>query len=141
MKIFQIGLIGLALISDVAHAQVFDRSMLDGLWAESTKYQFGCRPDNLHQRLELSADGKTLTMKNDRKWKIASGKEVTQYSATVVSATSNSLIIKYGPEMEGIPEQFREWEMRFIGPGTYLWRATAWPANRFNDVIGVKCKQ
>lgn len=141
MKIFQIGLIGLSLFSGTAYAQGFDHSMLDGLWAESTDYQFGCRPDNLHQRLELSADGKTLTMKNDRKWKIGSGGEVTQYSATVISSTSNSLVIKYGPEIAGIPDEFREWEMRFIGPGTYLWRATSWPANQFNAVIGVKCTQ
>jgi hypothetical protein len=49
------------------------------------------------------------------------------------------LIIKYGPELANIPEEFREWEMRFIGPGTYLWRATSWPPNQFNTVIGVKC--
>lgn len=115
--------------------------MLDGVWVESTHYQFGCVPDNLHQRLELSSDGKTLTFKNDRKWKIGTGHEVTQYSATVVRSTKNVLIIKYGSELEGIPDEFREWEIRFIGPGTYLWRATSWPANQFNEVIGVKCTQ
>ena len=136
---FHIGMICLTLFSGAANAQEFDRSMLDGVWAESTNYQFGCRPDNLHQRLELSSDGRTLTFKNDRKWKIGAGDEVTQYSASVARSTTNVLIIKYGSELVGIPDEFREWEMRFIGPGTYLWRATSWPANQFNEVIGVKC--
>lgn len=129
------------LIATVASVQEFDRPLLDGLWAESTNYQFGCRPDNLHQRLELSADGKKLTFKNDRKWKIGTGQEVTQYSAAVVRSAKNVLILKYGPELNGIPDEFREWEMRFVGPGTYLWRATSWAPNQFNEVIGVKCMQ
>jgi hypothetical protein len=140
VKNFHVGVICLALLSGAANAQEFDRSMLDGVWAESTNYQFGCRIDNLHQRLELSSDGKTLTFKNDRKWKIGDGEEVTQYSANVVRSTKTVLIIKYGPALAGIPDEFREWEMRFIGPGTYLWRATPWPANQFNEVIGVKCE-
>lgn len=131
----------LMLIATVASAQEFDRPLLDGLWAESTNYQFGCRPDNLHQRLELSADGKKLTFKNDRKWKIGTGQEVTQYSAAVVLSSKNVLIFKYGPELSGIPDELREWEMRFVGPGTYLWRATSWAPNQFNEVIGVKCMQ
>ncbi len=35
----------------------------------------------------------------------------------------------------------REWEMRFIGPGTYRWRSTAWQEGQYNTVIGVKCAQ
>lgn len=131
----------LMLIAAAASAQEFDRPLLDGLWAESTNYQFGCRPDNLHQRLELSADGKKLTFKNDRKWKIGTGQEVTQYSAAVVLSSKNVLILKYGPELSGISDELREWEMRFVGPGTYLWRATSWAPNQFNEVIGVKCMQ
>jgi len=61
---FRLGTICLALFSG-AHAQEFDRSMLEGVWAESTNYQFGCRPDNLNKRQELSSDGKTLTYKRD----------------------------------------------------------------------------
>lgn len=140
LKNSSLGLLCLALISGAAHAQQFDRTMLDGVWAESADYQFGCRPDNLHQRLELSRDGKQLFFKNDRKWKMDSGAEIEEYSASVVRATKNVLVIRYGPELAGIPSEFREWEMRFIGPGTYLWRATSWPENRFNSVIGVKCQ-
>lgn len=141
MTLLRVSFFLLMLIATVASAQEFDRPMLDGLWAESTNYQFGCRPDNLHQRLELSPDGKKLMFKNDRMWKIGTGQEVTQYSAAVVRSSKNVLIIKYGPELSGIPDEFREWEMRFVGPGTYLWRATSWAPNQFNEVIGVKCTQ
>lgn len=141
MKLFHKSMICLVLLSGAADAQDFDRSMLNGLWAESTDYQFGCRPDNLHQQLELSPDGKTLTFKNDRKWKLGTGIEAVEYSASVVRSTRNMLVIKYPPAFGNLPEEFREWEMRFIGPGTYLWRATSWPENRFNTVIGVRCKQ
>jgi hypothetical protein len=141
LKSLPLAIVFFYIFSIGAHAEEFDRFLLEGVWAESTNYQFGCRPDNIHQRLQLSADGKTLIFKNDRKWKIGTADDVTQYSAGVVRSAKNMLIIKYGPDLLGIPDEFREWEMRFIGPGTYLWRATPWPENQFNEVIGVKCKQ
>jgi hypothetical protein len=128
-----------ALCSSSVGAQSFDWNSLQGKWAESTKHQYGCRPDNLHQWLRPSYDRKTLVFKNDRKWKIASGQEVEQYAAAIVSARPNVLIIRYGNDFGEIPEQYREWEMRFIGPGTYRWRATTWGPGEYNDVIGVKC--
>jgi len=134
-------LLGLAISSGTAFAQDFNWKLLEGNWAESTKHQFGCRPDNVHQSFEVSSDRKTLKLKNDRRWKIGTGAEVTEYSATIVSAERNSLIIKYGPELQGILPEYRDWEMRFIGPGTYRWRALSWPKDEFNDVIGVKCAQ
>lgn len=134
-------LIAFALLSNHALAQEFDWALLEGKWAESTKHQFGCRPDNLHQTFEVSSDRKTLKLKNDRRWKIGTGAEVTEYSAAIILTLGNSLIIKYGPELQGIPPEYREWEMRFIGPGTYRWRATSWAQDEFNDVIGVKCAQ
>lgn len=134
-------LIALALGSSIASAQEFNWKLLDGKWAESTKHQFGCRPDNLHQTFEVSADRKTIKLKNDRRWKIGTGAEVNEYSAAILRAEGNSLIIRYGPELEGIPPEYREWEMRFIGPGTYRWRARSWAPDEFNNVIGVKCSQ
>jgi hypothetical protein len=119
--------------------QGFDWSLLNGNWAESTDHQFGCRAENLHQRFEVSPDRKTLIFRNDRKWKIGTGQVVEQYSASVLRASPNVLIVRYGAELPGIPEEMREWEMRFIGPGTYRWRATAWREGQYNDVIGVKC--
>ena len=128
-----------ALAASGAEAQEFNWKLLDGKWAESTSHQYGCRPDNLHQTFEVSTDQKTLKLKNDRRWKIGTGAEVTEYNASVLRVEGRSLIIKYGPELEGIPPEYREWEMRFIGPGTYRWRATFWRQDEYNDVIGVKC--
>jgi hypothetical protein len=133
--------IALAIGFSAAEAQEFNWKLLDGKWAESTKHQFGCRPDNLHQTFEVSADRKTLRLKNDRRWKIGTGAEVTEYSAAILRTQGNSLFIKYGPELQGIPPEYRDWEMRFIGPGTYRWRAASWGQDEFNEVIGVKCAQ
>ena len=117
----------------------FDWSLLQGKWAESTRHQFGCRPENLHQWLTVSEDKKTITFKNDRKWVIGTGQEVEEYSASILRSSENVLVIKYGPTLPGIPDEMREWEMRFIGPSTYRWRATAWREGEYNEVIGVKC--
>jgi hypothetical protein len=130
-----------SLFANFAIAQDFNWKLLEGKWAESTKHQYGCRSDNLHQTFTVSADRKTLTLSNDRKWKIGTGAEVTQYTATILKAEGNSLFITYGPELQGIPPEFREWEMRFIGPGTYRWRAASWGKDDYNNVIGVKCTQ
>jgi hypothetical protein len=130
----------LAFFSTSAGAQAsFDWSLLEGKWAESAEHKYGCRPDNVHQHFEVSSDRKTLILKNDRKWRMDNGQEVERYSATIVSEGPNVLVIKYGPELKGIPDEYREWEMRFIGPGTYRWRASTWPVGRYNSVIGVKC--
>ena len=135
----KIATVSLAALSLGASAQEFEWSLLDGKWAESANHLFGCRPDNVHQRLEVSPDRKTLKFQNDRPWKIA-GAEVREYSAAVVKAQGRSLFIKYGPELKGIPAEYREWEMRFIGPGTYRWRAVNWAQDEFNNVIGVRCE-
>jgi hypothetical protein len=136
-----IGLIFLAttLFVSNARAQEFDWKLLEGKWAESTAQTFGCRPENLHQFLQVSADRKTLTFNNDRKWKVGSGQELERYSAAILRTSPNMIIIKYGPDLPGIPEEYRQWEMRFIGPGTYRWRAASWPEGQYNDVVGVKC--
>lgn len=130
----------LGLASAPTVAQTFDWSLLAGEWAESTRHQFGCRPDNLHHEFVVSPDRKQITFKLDRLWKIATGQELREYSASVVSARPNVLVIRYGSELGSMAEGMREWELRFIGPGTYRWRSTAWPAGHYNDVIGVKCK-
>lgn len=126
-------------ISSAAGTSGFDWSLLQGKWAESTDHQFGCRPENLHQWLTVSEDKKTLTFKNDRKWKIGSGQEIEKYSASILRSSSNVLIIRYGSDLPSIPEEFREWELRFIGPSTYRWRAMSWRPGVYNEVIGVKC--
>lgn len=117
----------------------FDWSLLQGKWAESTRHQFGCRPNNVHQWFMVSADKKTIIFKNDRKWEMGTGHKAEQYSAAILRSSKNVLIIRYGPDLPGISDEMREWEMRFIGPGAYRWRATAWREGEYNDVIGVKC--
>ena len=117
----------------------FDWSLLQGKWAESTEHQFGCRAENVNQWLTVSDDKKILTFNNDRKWKIGSGQVVEKYTASIIRSSTNVLVIRYGDDLPDIPDEFREWEMRFIGPGTYRWRATTWPHGTYNDVIGVKC--
>lgn len=127
--------------TSMATAQGFDWSLLHGQWAESTRFQFGCRQDNLHHQFVVSADKKSITFKLDRLWKIGTGKKVREYTASIQSAKENALVIRYGPELQGLSDELREWELRFIGPSTYRWRATAWPENQYNEVVGVKCKQ
>ncbi len=128
-----------AMTSPVAFAQAFDWTMLQGQWAESAKNQFGCRKDNVHHRFEVSADRKSLTFKFDRKWEIRTGKEVEQYSAAIKKAETNMLVISYGSELGEMPADTKEWELRFIGPGTYRWRLMSWPEGQYNNVIGVRC--
>lgn len=123
-----------------AQAQEFEWRLLEGKWAESAEHQYGCRAENLHQRFEVSPDRKTLSFKNDRKWKIGTGTEVLEYKASIVKVQGRSLFIKYGAELQGIPAEWREWEMRFIGPGTYRWRSVNWPSDEFNNVVGVRCE-
>lgn len=134
-------LTALALLfgSGCANAQVFDWARLNGTWAESTRNLYGCRSDNLHHSFVVSDDKKTITFKLDRPWKIGTGNEVREYKASIVAQSEWSLFIRYGAEVEGLSEEMREWELRFIGPGTYRWRATAWAPNEFNNVIGVRC--
>ena len=123
-----------------ALAQNFDWKLLEGEWAESVESKFGCRADNVHHRFQVSPDRKSLTFKLDRKWNIGTGQEVEQYAAHIVRSEENALVIRYGPELPGLSEEMREWELRFIGPSTYRWRSTSWKAGQYNQVIGVKCK-
>lgn len=129
----------LVLASGGAAAQAFDTSLLSGQWAESVNNQFGCRASNVHHRFVLSADRKHLTFQLDRNWKIGTGQEVRQYGAQVVREAPFMLVIRYDDEVSGIPAGMREWELLFIGPGTYRWRATFWRQGEYNDVVGVKC--
>jgi hypothetical protein len=122
------------------HAQEFERDLLSGLWAVNSSTRPACTPDSLHARHELSADGKVLLFMLDRKWKLNSGKTVDQYSATVLRSTTRSLFIKYNDDAgEHRADYPKEWEMAFVAPGVYRWRATDWPEGRVNPVVGIRC--
>ena len=129
----------LLLVAFPAASQSFDWSLLKGQWAESVEHKFACRPDNLHHKFVVSADRKTIRFQLDRKWKIGTGQRVESYSATVVKSAPNVLTLRYGPEVAGLATEMREWQLRFIGPGTYRWHLTVWPEGQYNQVIGVKC--
>jgi hypothetical protein len=131
--------LGLAALAPAASGQDFDWALLDGQWAESSQQRWACRPDNRHQRLAPSRDRRLLVFANDRKWKLGTGQEVEQYAAAIVRSGAHFLVIRYGSDIPGIPDELREWELRFVGPGTYRWRATSWPEGQYNDVIGVRC--
>ena len=133
--------IALAIGAPLVLAEEFDRASLDGMWAESVSGSFACRPDNLHHRLVLSDDMKTLTFKLDRPWKlVGTGKVVEQYSATVTRMSSRSLFIRYDTDAGTAATDYpKEWELRIVGPGVYRWRSTDWKPEQFNSVIGVKC--
>ena len=122
------------------NAQEFERSALTGLWAESVNTKPACAEDNLHHHFELSEDGKTLVFKLDRKWRIASGEAVESYSATVVSSTNRKLVIRYNSDIGTLPVGYpTEWELAFVAPDVYRWRATEWPEGKVNPVVGVRC--
>jgi hypothetical protein len=138
MKPSPLALIAILLASSV-QAQQFDWSLLEGKWAESTRNAYGCRKDNVHNTFVISEDKKRITFKLDRLWKIGNGKEVREYSAAVVGEGENYLVIKYGDDLSDVSNEMREWEMLFLGPNTYRWRATSWPLAQYNNVVGVKC--
>jgi hypothetical protein len=130
-----------ATLSTTALAQDFDRSLLSGVWVESDNTDYACTSDKPHQRFELSKDGKTLVFKFDRMLPIVTGKTVDQYSATVILATPRALVIEYN-DTEGLPKGFpTTWELAFVAPGTFRWRATEWPVGHVNRVVGVRCSQ
>ena len=122
-----------------AQAREFDYSLLNGEWAESVQNAYGCRPDNVHFRMAVSADRKHLDFVLDRPWRIGSAAPVQRYGAAIVSESPAMLVIRYDDSVAGIPANMREWELLFIGPGTYRWRATFWRRGEYNDVVGVKC--
>ena len=135
-------LIAALLMPFSAQAEEFDRSLLSGLWAENANTRLACAPEELHVRYELSADGKGLIIKFDRKEKINSGKTVEQFSATVLRSDAHTLVIRYNADAGDFgPNYPKEWEMVFVAPGVYRWRATDWPEGRVNAVVGIRCSQ
>lgn len=129
------------LVNFSASAQDFDKSLLPGLWAESVNTQPACAGDNLHFRFELSEDGKILGFKLDRMWTIASGKSVDKYSAKVLETTASTMVIEY-IDLNEVPDGYpKVWELAFVSPGVYRWRATVWPEGKVNTVVGIRCTE
>lgn len=119
--------------------QPFDWSLLDGHWAESTRHQFACRPDNVHFRIVVSPDRRRLTFKLDRPTDLGGGKEVREYGAEIRRAESHSIFLRYDKENVYLVAADGEWELRFLGPGVYRTGFTGWDKGTYNNVVGVRC--
>lgn len=118
---------------------VFDPVQLSGIWVEGIDTGQACGAHNLHHRFVLSEDGQTLVFKLDRRWKIANDKEVNQYSANIIKATAHSLTIEY-LDLAGLPEGYpTQWDIAFVAEGVYRWKASHWPEDKVNSVVGVRC--
>jgi hypothetical protein len=129
------------LVNFSVSAQDFDKSLLPGLWAESVNTQPACESDNLHFRFELSEEGKILGFKLDRMWQVANGKSVDKYSAKVLEVTNRTMVIEY-IDLDGLPEGYpKAWELAFVSPGVYRWRATVWTEGEVNPVVGIRCTE
>ncbi len=135
--LFVIGLV----YSNTSISMEFDKSLIAGVWSESINTSQACNSENLHTTFELTNEGKNLVFKLDRAWEIATGKSVTEYTAKVLSSTSNSMTIEY-ENLSGLPDNYPEtWEISFVAPGVYRWRASSWPAGKVNSVVGIRCSQ
>jgi len=93
----------------------FDPSQLAGWWGESYNTDVACGPQNLRSTMQVGVDGKRLEMRFDRKWKTELG-ETDHFGATIVSATTRTLVIRYDGETRlkrsGKPV---EWELAIAG--------------------------
>jgi hypothetical protein len=89
--------------------------------------------------MQVGVDGKRLEMRFDRKWKTELG-ETDHFGATIVSATTRTLVIRYDGETRlkrsGKPV---EWELAVVAPGVYRWRETEWRPGEVNTVVGIRC--
>jgi len=130
------------VVSSVSPAKKFNRSQLSRLWVTSADTKIACSPEKSRSRYKLSNDGKTLLIKLDRKSKLNSGKIVSQFSASVVRSSRRSLFITYNLDAGKFPADYpKMWEMVFVTPGVFRWRASNWPKGQVNPVVGIRCSK
>ena len=123
----------------ISQVQPFNWKLLEGTWSESTRHQFGCRPDNVQFRIVPSSDRSRVAFKYDRPTTLDGGKEVREFGAEVRRAEGHSLFVKY--DKDDAIMSAGEWELRFIGPGVYRMGFSGWDKGTYNNVLGVKCGQ
>lgn len=127
--------------SSHTQSKEFDKAQMSGVWAESVDTSLACDSKNLHNSFEFSDDGKTLVFKLDRPWVIATGKEISQYSAKIIKSSHHSLTIEY-LDSAGLPEGYpKEWDIVFVADGVYRWKASSWPDTKVNSVVGIRCSK
>lgn len=119
----------------------FDPAQLAGGWSENASNEIACTPDNVRIRFAFDLDRRRLEFRLDRLQKLGDREAADRYSAQILSATPNTLIIRYDNEqrttMAGRP---LEWELSVVAPGVYRWRATDWPRHEVNAVVGIRCQ-
>ena len=119
----------------------FDSQQLSGWWGESYNTDLACAPQNLKTTMRVDTTFKRLELRFDRKWKTELG-ESEGFGATILSATTHTLVIRYDNESRKKPDgRPVEWELAIVAPGVYRWRETSWPAGEVNTVVGIRCSQ
>lgn len=131
-------------ISSNAHADKypFDAEQLSGDWVESYNNKTACSPDNLHFKMEIKPTEKKFVVQLDRMWKLDNGETTDHYSASIISATDRTLVIRYDNETRARKDgSLVEWELSVAAPGIYRWRETTWGEDEVNTVVGVRCSK
>ena len=119
----------------------FDPTQLAGVWTENASNEIACAPGKLQLRFRLDPLRQRLDIHLDRLQKLGDREAADRYSAQILSATPNTLIIRYDNEQRvTMAGTTVEWELSVVAPGIYRWRATDWPRHEVNTVVGIRCR-
>jgi hypothetical protein len=129
----------LALLPVLANA--FDRTELQGLWAESTLNRYACTATNRYQRLELAADGKTLTIAFEHRARAGKASARERLSLAVMQAEDHALTVRFVGHDDPNDPLFGDWQMSFLGPGIYRWHLVSKHETLQPAPIVVRCEQ
>ncbi len=119
----------------------FDPAQLAGVWTENASNEVACTPGKAQFRFRLDPLRQRLEIRLDRLQKLGDREAADRYSAQILSATPNSLIIRYDNEQRvTMSGKTVEWELTVVAPGIYRWRATDWARHEVNPVVGIRCQ-
>ena len=125
------------LAGGMPHAWAFNPSDLQGLWAESLQSRFACVPNNRHQRIELSKDGRTLTITVVHR---SASRKSEVIALDVLKTDEHSLYFRF-PGAHAPSDPFAgEWAITMLGPGVYRWHMTSEHETLRPAPIGVRCE-
>lgn len=119
----------------------FDPAQLAGVWTENASNEIACAPGKVQFRFQLDPVRQRLDIHLDRLQKLGDREAADRYSAQIISATPNTLIIRYDNEQRlTMAGKTVEWELSVVAPGIYRWRATDWQRHEVNSVVGIRCQ-
>jgi hypothetical protein len=119
----------------------FDPAQLAGVWTENASNEIACAPGKLQFRFGLDPVRQRLEIRLDRLQRLGDREAADRYSAQILSATPNSLTIRYDNEQRvTMSGKTVEWELSVVAPGVYRWRATDWAGHEVNTVVGIRCQ-